>query len=137
MGESQHELVVEIGKDQEASKLSECGWGWPVTVDLDFGWIHMYSMLINDVAQVMNPVHAEGSFLQVGVELVLSQGVHNLLNMLQVFFPSLVVNEDIIQIHHYKSIGEWLQDIIHHPHESGQRNFQTKGYDQPFKKTFL
>jgi hypothetical protein len=27
--------------------------------------------------------------------------------------PSLVVNENVIQIHHYKSIGEWSQDIIH------------------------
>jgi hypothetical protein len=55
----------------------------------------------------MSPVHAEGSFFQVGVELVLPQGVKNLLNMMQVLFPSLVVNEDVILIHHYKSIGEW------------------------------
>jgi hypothetical protein len=50
MGESQHEHAVEIGKAQEASKLSECGWGWLVTDDLYFGCIHMYVMLINDVA---------------------------------------------------------------------------------------
>jgi hypothetical protein len=43
--------------------------------------------------------------------------------MLQVFGPSLVVNENVIQIHHYKSIGEWSQDIVHHPHESGWRAF--------------
>ena len=54
----------------------------------------------------MKHVHAKGAFLQVGVEFVLSQGVHNLLNMLQVFRPSLVVDEDVIQIHHYKIIGE-------------------------------
>ena len=50
MGESQHKPVVEVGKAQEALKISECGWGWPVTDDLDLGWIHMYAMLINDVA---------------------------------------------------------------------------------------
>jgi hypothetical protein len=50
---------------------------------------------------------------------VLPQGVQNLLNMLQMFGPSLSVNENVIQIHHYKSIGEWSHDIIHHPHESG------------------
>jgi hypothetical protein len=44
MGESQHKPVVEIGKAQEAPKLSECGWGWPVMDDLDLGWIHMYAM---------------------------------------------------------------------------------------------
>jgi hypothetical protein len=54
------------------------------------------STLINDVAQVMNFFHAEGAFFQVGVELVLPQGVQKLLNMLQVFCPSLVVNEDVI-----------------------------------------
>jgi hypothetical protein len=67
MGETQHEPAVEIGKAQEAPNLSECCWGWLVMDDLDLGWIHMYAMLINDVAQVMDPVHAEGAFFQVGV----------------------------------------------------------------------
>jgi hypothetical protein len=35
MGEFQHETVVEIGKAQEAMKLSECGCGCPVMDDLD------------------------------------------------------------------------------------------------------
>jgi hypothetical protein len=57
MGETQHEPTVEIGNAQKDLKLSECCWGWPVTDDLDLGWIHMYTMLINDLAQVMDPVH--------------------------------------------------------------------------------
>jgi hypothetical protein len=96
MGESQHKPVVEIGKAQEALKRSECGWGWPVIDDLDLGWIHMYTMPINDVSQVTYPIHAEGAFFQVGIYLVLSQGVQNLMNMLQVFCPSLDVNENVI-----------------------------------------
>jgi hypothetical protein len=67
MGESQHEPVVEIGKAQESPKLSECGWGETVTDHLDLGWIHMYSMLINDVAQVMDLFHVDGAFFEVGV----------------------------------------------------------------------
>ena len=67
MEESQHELAVEIGKAQEALKLSECCWGWPIMDDLDLGWIYMYAMLINDVSHVMDPVHVEGAFFQVGV----------------------------------------------------------------------
>jgi hypothetical protein len=136
IGESQYELVVEIGNAQEALKLSECSWGWLVMDDLDFGWIHTYSMMINDASHVINLVHAEGEFFQVGVELVFLQGVQNLLNMLQVFCPSLIVNEDVIQIQHYKCIGEWSLDIIHHPHVSGWCICQTKGHEQPFKKTF-
>jgi hypothetical protein len=57
MGESQHEPAVEIGKAQEAPKLSECGWGKPVMNDLDFGWIHMYAMLINDITLSMLKEH--------------------------------------------------------------------------------
>ena len=67
MGESQHKPAVEISKSQEAPKLRECCWGRPITDELDLGWIHMYAMLINDVAQVMDPVHVEGGFFQVGV----------------------------------------------------------------------
>jgi hypothetical protein len=40
--------------------------------------------------------HAEGEFFQVGVYLVLSQGVKNLFNMMQVLFPSIIVNENVI-----------------------------------------
>ena len=59
--------MVEIGKAQEAPKLSECCLDWPVTDDLDLSWIHMYTMLINDVAQLMYPIHTEEEFFQVGV----------------------------------------------------------------------
>jgi hypothetical protein len=67
MGETQHEPAVEIGKAQEALKLSEYCWVCLVMDDSDIGWIHMYTMLIKDVAQVMDLVHAEGAFFQVGL----------------------------------------------------------------------
>ena len=67
MGESQHKPAIEIGKAQEAPKLCECGWGWPVTDDLDLSRINMYPMLINNVAQVLDPVDAKGKFFQVGI----------------------------------------------------------------------
>jgi hypothetical protein len=57
--------------------------------------------------------------------------------MLQVFHPTLVEDEDVIQIHHHKIIGERPQDIIHHPHESCWGICQAKGHDQPFKNTFF
>jgi hypothetical protein len=85
----------------------------------------------------MDPVHAEGAFFQVAILLVLPQGVQNLLNMLQVFIPSLFVNENVIHTQHYKIIGEWSQDIVYHPHENGQIICQTKRHEQPFKKAFL
>jgi hypothetical protein len=57
--------------------------------------------------------------------------------MLQLFFPTLIEYEDVIQIHHHKRIGESLQDIIHHTHESCWSICQAKGHDQTFKKTLF
>ena len=57
--------------------------------------------------------------------------------MLKIFHPTLVEDEDVIQIHHQKTIGERTQDIFHHPHESCWGIRQTKWHDQPFKKSFL
>jgi hypothetical protein len=55
----------------------------------------------------------------------------------EVFHPILVVDEDVIQIHYYKIIGERSYDIIHHSHKSCWSICQNKGHDQPFKKTFF
>jgi hypothetical protein len=67
MGESQHKPLVEFFQSQKASNLSECGRGWLVTNDLDLSWINMYTMFINNVAQVLDHVHAKGAFFQVGI----------------------------------------------------------------------
>jgi hypothetical protein len=56
---------------------------------------------------------------------------------MQVFQPSRVIYEDVIHINHYKIIGEMPKYIVHHPHESYWGIFQTKGHDQPFKKTLF
>jgi hypothetical protein len=87
--------------------------------DLDLSWINMYPMLINNVAQVLDPVHAKRAFFQVGIQLVLSQSAQNLLNMSHVLFPRSAEDEDVIQIYHHKGVGEGSQYIIHQPHESG------------------
>jgi hypothetical protein len=57
--------------------------------------------------------------------------------MLQVFRPNLTEDEDVIQMHRQKIIGERPQDIIHHTHESCWGIRQAKGHDQPFKKNFF
>jgi hypothetical protein len=68
---------------------------------------------------------------------VLSQSVQNLLNVLQVFLPNIVEDEDVIQIHYHKIIGERIQYIIHNPHESWWGICQVKGHEKPFKNTFF
>ena len=118
-------------------KLSECGWVCLVMNDLDLVQIQMHPMLIQNVAQVLDPIHAKGAFFKICIHLVLPQSVQNLLNMLQVFLPTLFEEKDVIQIHHHKRIGERSQYIIHQSHESYWSICQTKRHDQPFEKTFF
>jgi hypothetical protein len=54
-----------------------------------------------------------------------------------VFCPILVEDEDVIQIHNHKIIGEMPQDIVHYSHESCWGICQAKGHDQPFKNTLF
>jgi hypothetical protein len=73
----------------------------------------MYPMLINNVAQILDPVHAKREFFQVGIKLVLQQSAQNLLNMLHVLLPRSSKDEDVIQIYYHKGVGEGLQYIDH------------------------
>jgi hypothetical protein len=47
--------------------------------ELDLGWIHMHTFLIHDVSQISNSLHVEGTLLQIGIQLVLSQNAQDLL----------------------------------------------------------
>jgi hypothetical protein len=79
----------------------------------------MYPMLINNVSQVLDHVHAKRVFFQVGKKFVLLQSALNLLNMLHVLLPHSVEDEDFIQIYYHKGVGEESQYIVHQPHEIG------------------
>jgi hypothetical protein len=79
----------------------------------------MYPMCINNVAQVLDLVHAKRAFFQVGINLVLPHSAKKLLNVLHVILPRSSKDEDVIQIYYHKGVGEYSKYIIHQPHESG------------------
>ena len=56
----------------------------------------MYNLLINDVPQILNLGQAKGAFLQVSTQLVLSKGLKDLPNMVEVLFPTLAEDQDVI-----------------------------------------
>jgi hypothetical protein len=79
----------------------------------------MYPMIIKNVSQVLDPIHAKRAFFQVGIKLVLSYNAQNLLNMMHVLPPHSTEDEDVIKIYDQKGVGEGSQYIVHQPHESG------------------
>jgi hypothetical protein len=59
MREPQHKPTVEVGKAQEVAELGHCLRGRPIVDDLDLGWIHMYTLLIHDVSQILDSLHVQ------------------------------------------------------------------------------
>jgi hypothetical protein len=62
----------------------------------------MHPLLINNVSQILNLGHAKSAFLQIGTQLVLSQCLEDLSDVVEVLFPSLAEDQNVIQVHHYK-----------------------------------
>ena len=70
--------------------------------DLDLGCIHMYPTLINNLSQILNLVHAKSALVQIETQLVLLQCLEDLSDVVEVLFPSMVEDQDVIQVHYYK-----------------------------------
>jgi hypothetical protein len=62
----------------------------------------MHPMLINNVSKILNLGYAKSAFLQIGTQLVLSQCLEDLSDVVEVLFPSLAEDQNGIQVHHYK-----------------------------------
>ena len=73
----------------------------------------MYPTVINNVSQILNLGHAKSALVQIGTQLVLLQCLEDLSDVVEVLFPSLAEDQDVIQVHYYKLVGEWPQDVIH------------------------
>jgi hypothetical protein len=56
-------------------------------------------------------------------------GAQDLLNMLQMFLPNFVEDEDVIYIYDHKGVCEWPQYVINHPHEFGRDISQVERHD--------
>jgi len=96
MREAQQEPAVEFCKTQEAAELHQSGWGWPTPNDLDLGWIHVHPLFINNVSQILNLGHAKSAFLQISTHVVLPQCLDNLSDVVEVLFPTLAEDQDVI-----------------------------------------
>ena len=57
---------------------------------------------INNVSQILNLGHAKSALLQIGTKLVLPQCLEDLSDVVEVLFPSLDEDQDVIQVNYYK-----------------------------------
>ena len=62
----------------------------------------MHPPFINIVSQILKLGHTKSALLQIDTQIVLSQCLEGLLDMVEVLFPSLAEDLDVIQVHYYK-----------------------------------
>lgn len=62
MREYQHAYAVEVSNAEEVAKLCETPQGQLILNELDLSCIHMHTLLINNVTQISDLVHAKGAF---------------------------------------------------------------------------
>ena len=62
----------------------------------------MYPILINNVSQILNLGHAKSALVQIGPQLVLPHHLEDLSDVVEVLFPILDEDQDVIQLHYYK-----------------------------------
>ena len=62
----------------------------------------MYPTLTNNVSQILNLGHAKSALVQIGTQLVLPQILEDLLDVVEVLFPILAEDQDVIQVHYYR-----------------------------------
>ena len=66
----------------------------------------MQPPFINNVSQILNLGDAKSALLQIGTQLVLPQWWEDFADVVEVLFPSLAEDQNVIQVHHYKRVGE-------------------------------
>jgi hypothetical protein len=59
--------AVEVSEAQEAAELDRFLRVQPIANELNLGWIHMHTLLIHDVSQILDSLHDEGKLLPIGI----------------------------------------------------------------------
>ena len=73
----------------------------------------MHTLLINDVPHILNLGHTKISFLQIDTQLVLPQGLEDLSITVELLFPTLDEDKNVIQVRSPEWVGDEFQDVIH------------------------
>ena len=113
MREVGNEAAVEVDEAKEGTMVVRVGGGGPVVDYLELGGVHVDGAVGDDVAEEVNSRLAEGAFLGVEVEGMLTEQLEHLSEMSGVGGEVGTVDEDIVEIDDNRSIKERAKDIVH------------------------
>ncbi|GBG60336.1 hypothetical protein CBR_g4292 [Chara braunii] len=114
-----NERVVVVGKAEEGTKLEE-GLG-PRVLDegCDLRRVHTDAFSNDNVAKVFDAQSGKRTFVELGVEFLLSEDREDLANVLKVGLKGGAKDEDVIKVHDDTDFEEVTEDVVHGGLECG------------------
>ncbi len=98
------ESTIEVGKSQELLQVLYSLWDFPY--GLYFPLVHLDSILADDVPEELHRGVMELTFLQLEVEVMLSEPLEDLLHMVAMFGQVPGVYEDVVDVHYDETMEE-------------------------------
>jgi hypothetical protein len=89
-------VSVEVGEANEQLELCLCFQNGLLLNSSNLDRIHLYLVLQNDEAKVLNPGPFKLTFLWLGEELMLLEDLHNLVDYFPVLLEGVCEDEDVI-----------------------------------------
>ena len=132
MREVADETTVEVGEAKEGAKVVRVGGGGPVVNYLEVGKVHVDGAVGDNVAEEVDSCLAEGAFLGVEVEGMLTEQLEYLSEMSGVGGEVRAVDEDIVEVDDNRSVKERAKDIVHEGREGSRCIGEAERHDSEF-----
>ena len=113
MREASNETAIEVGEAKEGAKVVRLGGDGPVVDYLELGGVHVDGAIGDNVAEEVDSCLAEGAFLGVEVEGMLTEQLEYLSEMSGVGGEVGAVDEDIVEVDDDRSVEKRPKDIVH------------------------
>ena len=127
------EAAVEVGKPEERLYVFNLPQSGPFLYGFNFSCVHRKSGQRQYKSEVLHGFSMKFTLRWVQEETILPEPSEYLLDMFNVLFQILGVNEDVVEINHNVGIKEVRKNVIHEVLEHGRHICEPKGHHAPFK----
>ncbi|GBG82554.1 hypothetical protein CBR_g34931 [Chara braunii] len=119
LGKVANERAVIVGKVEEGTELEEGLGRGVIDEGCDLRGVHTDAFSGDNVVEVFDAPSGKRTFVELGVEFLLSEDREDFANMLEVGLEGGAKDEDVIKVHDDTNFEEVTEDVIHAGLECG------------------
>ena len=107
-----NKTLIEAGKAKEHENIMDALRDWPVKDCVDSVVFHRHALWVNDKPKEVDCVSVEHALAQFAVELVISEMLEDQADVVSVFFLSVRIDENVIEIDNAACVKKITQSMI-------------------------